>query len=150
MSSPALVQSVPARHQSPCPAREIIFPTAVPDPQYELICIQPIRNDFFFSSPEPLGLHDMNIHDLRLRNKSTHARGLVILLQWGKEERVLVHARCIQPIRAHLVARYTLKLKQTNLIWLGSKSTGDLLVSIQILNRFYSFFVRFHSILSRI
>ena len=60
-------------------------------------------------SPEPLGLHVMNIHDLRLRNKSTHARGLVILLQRGKEERVLVHARCIQPIRAHLVARYTLK-----------------------------------------
>ena len=25
------------------PGREIIFPTAVPDPQYELICIQPIR-----------------------------------------------------------------------------------------------------------
>ena len=31
------------------PGREIIFPTAVPDPQYELICIQPIRDDFFFS-----------------------------------------------------------------------------------------------------
>ena len=25
------------------PGREILFPTAVPDPQYELICIQPIR-----------------------------------------------------------------------------------------------------------
>ena len=59
-------------------ACEIIFPTAVPDPQYELICIQPIRDVFFFFffffCPEPLGLHDMTIHDLRLRNKSTHAR----------------------------------------------------------------------------
>ena len=26
------------------PGREIIFPTAVPDPQYKLICIQPIRD----------------------------------------------------------------------------------------------------------
>ena len=94
MSSPALVQSVPARHQSqgpavevncwfwssksfraimvnlalplsrrhPLPKRgcprpassEIIFPTAVPDPQYELICIQPIRDDFYFFPPEPM------------------------------------------------------------------------------------------------
>ena len=26
---------------------EIIFPTAVPDPQYELICIQPIRATWY-------------------------------------------------------------------------------------------------------
>ena len=61
------------------PGSEIIFPTAVPDPQYELICIQPIRDDF----PPPPWTYDMNIHDLRLRNKSTHVRGLVILLRWG-------------------------------------------------------------------
>ena len=29
------------------PGREIIFPTAVPDPQYELICIQPIRATWY-------------------------------------------------------------------------------------------------------
>ena len=63
------------------PGAKIIFPTAVPDPQYELICIQPIRDNFF--PPEPM---IWNIHDLRLRNKSTHVRGLVILLRWGKEE----------------------------------------------------------------
>ena len=38
-----------------------------------------------FPPPPPL-TYDMNIHDLRLRNNSTHVRGLVILLRWGKEE----------------------------------------------------------------
>ena len=65
------------------PGREIIFPTAVPDPQYELICIQPIRDDFFFSFFFFPWTY-MNIHDLRLRNKSTHVRGLVILLHTTK------------------------------------------------------------------
>ena len=50
------------------PAREILFPTTVPDPS---------TNSFAYSQSE---LHDMNMNDLRLRNKSTHARGLVILL----------------------------------------------------------------------
>ena len=37
----------------------------------------PSTNSFAYSQSE---LHDMNMNDLRLRNKSTHARGLVILL----------------------------------------------------------------------
>ena len=61
------LRSLPIRQSG----SEIIFPTAAPDPQHDPVCIQPIRDDFFFP-PEPLGLHDMNIHDLRLRNKSTH------------------------------------------------------------------------------
>ena len=41
----------------------------------------PSTNSFAYSQSE---LHDMNMNDLRLRNKSTHARGLVILLsRWG-------------------------------------------------------------------
>ena len=44
----------------------------------------------------------MNSHDLRLRNKSTHARGLVIFIE---EERI--HARCIQPnLRAKMAYKY--------------------------------------------
>ena len=35
----------------------------------------PSTNSFAYSQSE---LHDMNMNDLRLRNKSTHARGLVI------------------------------------------------------------------------
>ena len=31
----------------PRPVREILFPTTVPDPQYELICIQPIRATWY-------------------------------------------------------------------------------------------------------
>ena len=37
----------------------------------------PSTNSFAYSQSE---LHDMNMNDLRLRNKSTHARGLVIWL----------------------------------------------------------------------
>ena len=37
----------------------------------------PSTNSFAYSQSE---LHDMNMNDLRLRNKNTHARGLVILL----------------------------------------------------------------------
>ena len=37
----------------------------------------PSTNSFAYSQSE---LHDMNSHDLRLRNKSTHARGLVIFI----------------------------------------------------------------------
>ena len=37
----------------------------------------PSTNSFAYSQSE---LHDMNMNDLRLRNKTTHARGLVILL----------------------------------------------------------------------
>ena len=67
---------------SPGPAAKLFFP-----PQFRT----PSTNSFAYSQSE---LHDMNMNDLRLRNKSTHARG-------GKEERV--HARCIQPnLRANM------------------------------------------------
>ena len=65
----------------PGPGGEIIFPTAVPDPQYELICIQPIRDD---SPPPPPRTYDMNIHDLRLRN--LRVRMCVDLLFYCGEE----------------------------------------------------------------
>ena len=43
----------------------------------------PSTNSFAYSQSE---LHDMNMNDLRLRNKSTHARGLVILLSRWRED----------------------------------------------------------------
>ena len=48
------LQHLQCKSHEHLPGCEIIFPTAVLDPQYELICIQPIRDDFFFSSPEPM------------------------------------------------------------------------------------------------
>ena len=62
----ALALSVSAR------AAKIFFPPQLWTPS---------TNSFAYSQSE---LHDMNMNDLRLRNKSTHARGLVILLsRWG-------------------------------------------------------------------
>ena len=47
----------------------------------------PSTNSFAYSqsetTPPPPWTYDMNIHDLRLRNKSTHVRGLVILRKRG-------------------------------------------------------------------
>ena len=45
----------------------------------------PSTNSFAYSQSE---LHDMNMNDLRLRNKIAHARGLVILLpRWLEDTR---------------------------------------------------------------
>ena len=51
------------------PGAKLFFP-----PQFRT----PSTNSFAYSQSE---LHDMNMNDLRLRNKSTHARGLVITLR---------------------------------------------------------------------
>ena len=51
-------------------------------------CGPPSTNSFAYSQSE---LHDMNMNDLRLRNKTAHARGLVILLPRCSEDTRKMH-----------------------------------------------------------